>query len=212
MLERPNRPKEKELCRVVTVEERVIIFLIVTLLKPSHRKVNPKGKYHLIKPRPDRQKVIYKCLTRGSVHVPGVPSDNFPFLPVFLHHTLSSNLFPKISRNNHYDHSLSTYSLPPPFHYGKKRLLTPLMLGWNTWLASASGISADATGAEALRVLVGWLCLCQWSTMSTPPGDRLLIQCGPLTKHTWDRPELIIRNLEPSSICPQSEAKPLSWA
>lgn len=65
MLERPNRPKEKELCRVVTVEERVIIFLIVTLLKPSHRKVNPKGKYHLIKPRPDRQKVIYKCLTRG---------------------------------------------------------------------------------------------------------------------------------------------------
>lgn len=136
---------------------------------------------------------------------------NIFFLPVFLHHTLSSNLFLKISRNNHYDHLFSTYSLPPRFHYGKRSLLTPLMLGWNMWLALATGISADAIGAEALSLLVGWLCLLQWSTVSTLPGYFLFIQCGLLTKHTWDRPELI-HSLEPSPVCPQPEAKPLSWA
>lgn len=38
--------------------------------EPSHT-LSPEGKYHLIKPSPDRQKVIYKFLTRDFEKLKG---------------------------------------------------------------------------------------------------------------------------------------------
>lgn len=124
--------------------------------------VSPKGKYHLIKPRPT-MKLIYKFLTRGfqilkrfwlikshiyhdlfsflpvlySAHYPAPAFWNFPEALVMIIHAAHSPSLPS--------HTVGRGGFPPPLTQDRAR-----------WLALANGILADAKGADTLGWLVGF--------------------------------------------------------